>query len=79
MSHPIPGDEPSARPTSTAALATALSRRSMFRGAIGAAALVGLPGLLAACGSSSGSGSGSADASKATGEVTVGSSVACMK
>jgi len=74
VSHPIPGDEPSARPTPTAALATALSRRSMFRGAIGAAALVGLPGLLAACGSSSGSGSGSADASKATGEVTVGSS-----
>jgi len=75
VSHATPGDEPSARPTPTAAMATALSRRSVFRGALGAAALVGLPGLLAACGSSSdsGSGSGSADAAKATGEVTVGS------
>lgn len=50
---------------------TAMSRRSLFRGALGAAALVGLPGFLAACGS--GSSSTAAAGSPATGNVTLGS------
>lgn len=51
---------------------TGPSRRSVFRGALGAAALVGMPGLVAACGSGS-STSGTAGDTKATGEVTFGS------
>ncbi len=51
---------------------TGPNRRSVFRGALGAAALVGMPGLLAACGSGS-STSGTAADTKATGEVTFGS------
>jgi len=50
------------------------SRRSLFRGALGAAALVGTPGLLAACGSSSSSSGGSgASGGSAGSAVSIGS------
>ena len=53
---------------------TPVSRRSVFRGAIGAAALASMPALVAACGSSSSSKSGPAATGQgATGEVTLGS------
>lgn len=51
-----------------------MSRRSVLRGALGGAALVGLPGLLAACGSGSSSSGGGGNGGKgATGTVTYGS------
>ncbi|MEO6880033.1 MAG: ABC transporter substrate-binding protein [Mycobacteriaceae bacterium] len=52
-----------------------MSRRTVLRGALGGAALVGLPGLLAACGSDSSSSSGGAagGTKAATGAVTYGS------
>ena len=53
---------------------SSMSRRSLFKGALGAAALVGLPGFLAACGSSSPTtSSAGAGGAAATGQVTLGS------
>lgn len=49
-----------------------MSRRTLFRGALGAAALVGLPGVLTACGSDSSSGS-SGSGEGASGTVGYGS------
>lgn len=68
-------------PTPESAPATPPSRRSVFRGALGVAALAAAPGLLAACSSSGSSygggsatgGSGGSGGSGASGEVTLGS------
>jgi multiple sugar transport system substrate-binding protein len=82
VSRPQSASEPLARPapqslsntasSTTASFAAAqLSRRSLLRGTLGAAALLGLPGVLAACGS--GSSGGAAAGSPASGTVTLGS------
>jgi multiple sugar transport system substrate-binding protein len=67
-----------APPLSTASLTntfttSSTSRRSLFKGALGAAALVGLPGFLAACGSGSSSSGAGATGQGATGAVSYGS------
>ncbi len=76
MSRPNSESEPQARlvPPALASPSFAtspMSRRSLFRGALGAAALVGLPAALTACGS--GSSGGAAAGSPASGNVTLGS------
>ncbi len=81
MSRPASSNDAQSPPAST--LGKLPSRRSIFRGALGAAAFAAAPGLLAACGSggSGGSGgssgasgsSGSGGSSGVSGEVTLGS------
>jgi multiple sugar transport system substrate-binding protein len=78
QSESAPG--PIAPPLATASLTntfttSSMNRRSLFKGALGAAALVGLPGFLAACGSDSSSSgaSGGSGAQAASGTVTYGS------
>jgi multiple sugar transport system substrate-binding protein len=73
MARPRSEAEYLARFTPPSASATALGRRSMLKGALGAGAALALPGALAACGSSSSASSGSstsAAGSAAAGGVT---------
>ncbi|HEY6794723.1 MAG TPA: ABC transporter substrate-binding protein [Kineosporiaceae bacterium] len=65
MARPRTEAEYLARLTPPSASATALGRRSMLKGALGAGAALAIPGALAACGSSSSGSSGSSSSSAA--------------
>jgi multiple sugar transport system substrate-binding protein len=54
-------------------MAAGVDRRVFMKGALGSAAALTLPALLAACGGSSGGSTGSTGSSKPTGTVTIGS------
>ena len=54
-------------------MAAGVDRRVFMKGALGSAAALTLPALLAACGGSSGGSTGSIGSSKPTGTVTIGS------
>jgi multiple sugar transport system substrate-binding protein len=70
--HPSTEAEYLARLVPPSVRAASLGRRTFFKGALGAGALLGLPGLLAACGSDSDSGGGGGGG-EATGTVSFGS------
>ena len=72
MSRPQSEAEYLARMVPTSVAATSLNRRTLFKGAVGGAAALSIPGLLAACGSSS-SGGAAASGGSAKGTITLGS------
>jgi multiple sugar transport system substrate-binding protein len=73
MSRPSSEAEYLARFTPRSVAATGIGRRSLLKGALGGAALLGASGLLAACGSGSSSGGGGGGTAPASGTLTFGS------